>query len=141
MTALPDVNTLVALAWPNHVHHGAARAWFADARRSGWATCPVTQAGFVRVSSNRRVTPDARTPAEVVRLLTALVAVGEHTFWPDDVDWTRPDGPATTRLGGYRQVTDAHLVALAAGAGGQLVTFDRGAKALRPDAVTLLTLA
>lgn len=28
--ALPDVNVLVALAWPNHVRHGRAHAWFAE---------------------------------------------------------------------------------------------------------------
>ena len=49
MIALPDVNVLIALAWPNHVHHDAARSWFAESRATGWATCPVTEAGFVRV--------------------------------------------------------------------------------------------
>ena len=56
MIALPDVNVLIALAWPNHVHHHPARparSWFAANRSTGWATCPLTEAGFVRISCNR----------------------------------------------------------------------------------------
>jgi hypothetical protein len=53
---LPDLNVLVALTWPNHVHHAQARTWFLGVNRAGWATCPITEAGLIRVSSNRRVT-------------------------------------------------------------------------------------
>lgn len=52
MAALLDVNLLVALAWPNHVHHQAALGWFQRNQAAGWATCPLTESGFVRVSSN-----------------------------------------------------------------------------------------
>ena len=40
VTALLDVNVLIALAWPNHVHHAAARAWFED-RRDGTVGQPA----------------------------------------------------------------------------------------------------
>lgn len=60
MIELADVNVLVSLAWPNHVHHARARAWFPEFGTPGWATSPITAAGFIRVSSNRRVIPDAR---------------------------------------------------------------------------------
>ena len=53
MITLPDVNVLIALAWPNHVHHDPARSWFAANLNTGWATCPLTEAGFVRLSCNR----------------------------------------------------------------------------------------
>ncbi len=126
MTFLPDVNVLVAIAWPNHVHHTAARNWFADGRAAGWATCPVTEAGFVRVSSNRRVIPDARSVREAMSVLRALRAVGGHRFWPDDVSLAACPEVAFDDLQGYRQVTDAMLLALAARNRGTLVTFDRG---------------
>ncbi len=61
MIDLLDVTVLVALAWPNHVHHHSARRWFAH-RPGPWATTPVTECGFVRVSSDRVVIPDAVTP-------------------------------------------------------------------------------
>lgn len=138
--SLLDVNALVALAWPNHVHHGAITEWFGETGRDGWATCPMTQAGFVRVSSNRRVIPDARSVGEAVEHLRRLCDVGDHAFWSDEIAWTDPAGPASGRVQGYRQVTDAHLVALAARRGGTLVTFDAGARQLSPDRVTLLSI-
>ena len=85
MIRLLDVNVLVALAWPNHVHHGRALAWFRGIRDEGWATCPATESGFVRVSSNFRVIPDARTPAEAISLLREMKSIPGHTFWPDDM--------------------------------------------------------
>jgi len=51
--ALLDVNALVALAWNSRIHHAAVRRWFVAHHAAGWATCPVTESGFVRVSSNR----------------------------------------------------------------------------------------
>lgn len=56
---LLDVNALVALAWDSHIHHARMRAWFATNSPAGWATCPVTESGFVRVSSNSKVLPSA----------------------------------------------------------------------------------
>lgn len=123
MRALPDVNVLVALAWPNHVHHAAARAWFAAESPHGWATTPMTETGFVRVSANPRAVPGARPPREALLLLGRLCEQGDHEFWLDDVRLREVD---TSRMAGYRQVTDAHLVAVADRRGGCLVTFDRG---------------
>jgi predicted nucleic acid-binding protein len=59
MISLLDVNVLIALAWPNHIHHRLASRWFDRNRKSGWATCPLTQSGFVRVSSNAHILSDA----------------------------------------------------------------------------------
>jgi len=127
---LADVNVLVALAWPNHVHHARSRAWFAEFGMSGWATCPITEAGFIRVSSNRRVIPDARSVGEAVGILSALRAVGPHQFWTDDV--SPVDNPEVDfeALSGYRHVTDALLASLAGRRGGRFVTFDAAAAAL-----------
>lgn len=132
MIALLDVNTLVALAWPSHVQHRAALRWFQESRSSGWATCPVTQSGFVRVSSNRAVIADAKSPQEAIALLRRIVALPAHRFWEDDVAVATAGEIEATRLLGYRQVTDAHLLALAIRRGGRLATFDGGIRQLVP---------
>jgi hypothetical protein len=123
---LLDVNLLVALAWPNHVHHDGALAWWRRRRGGPWATCPATQFGFVRVSSNRLVVREAKTPGEAIALLARIVAQPGHVFWPDDVSIVDSAAIDAARIVGHRQVTDAHLVALAIRHGGRLATFDRG---------------
>jgi toxin-antitoxin system PIN domain toxin len=136
MAALLDVNVLVALAWPNHVHHVSAIEWFLQNRGSGWATSPLTQSGFVRVSSNRHVIPEAQTPASAITLLRQLTQVEGHTFWQDDIELCTSKHIATERIVGYRQVTDAHLVALAIARHGRLATFDRGIRDVIPAGVS-----
>lgn len=143
MIELADVNVLVSLAWPNHVHHAQSRAWFAEFGISGWATCPITEAGFLRVSSNRRVIPDARGTGEAVGVLRSLRAVGRHQFWTDDVSPVVSYEVDFETLSGYRQVTDAMLATLAGRRGGKFVTFDAAAAALcraNEIEVRLLTL-
>lgn len=132
MIGLPDVNVLVALAWPNHVHHARAVAWFRDDGARGWATCPLSQAGFVRVSSNPRAIADARMPQDAIALLQRYVALPSHHFWHDDVALADSPAIARDRLIGYRQIIDAQLLALAIVRGGRLVTFDRGITDLVP---------
>lgn len=129
---LPDVNVLVALAWPNHVHHQAAQAWFAAAQADGWATCPLTESGFVRISSNPRLTPEARRPREAVELLRRIIALPHHAFWDDTTSISSSELVAVDKLTGYRQVTDAHLLAVALGHGGAVATFDRGLRSIVP---------
>lgn len=124
--ALLDVNLLVALAWPNHVHHEGAMAWWRHRKGKPWATCPATQFGFVRVSSNRYVVREARTPSEAIGLLERIVSQPGHVFWADDISIVDSTAIDAARIVGHRQVTDAHLVALAIRHGGRLATFDRG---------------
>jgi toxin-antitoxin system PIN domain toxin len=130
---LLDVNVLIALAWPNHVHHAPALAWFDEVGRHGFATCPVTQAGFVGVSSNQRAIPEARSPREAREILRRITALAGHVFWPDDIEIARDKHIAWERLGSHAQVTDAHLLALAIRRGGRLATFDRGLLDLAPE--------
>lgn len=135
--ALLDVNALVALAWDSHVHHAAMREWFAANGSSGWATCPITESGFVRVSSNPKALPSAIGVSAARGVLTALRALDGHRFLVDDVSIVDPDVP---ELAGYRQVTDAHLLTLARRSGMRLVTFDTGISALADGGdVELLT--
>jgi toxin-antitoxin system PIN domain toxin len=135
--ALLDVNALVALAWDAHVHHLAIRGWFAASASTGWATSPVTESGFVRVSSNRAVLPVAISTADARAVLAALRRAGSHRFLSDDVSMVDADVPA---VAGHRQVTDAHLLTLARRHGVRVVTFDAGLAALGGDRdVELLT--
>jgi uncharacterized protein len=124
---LLDVNALIALAWDSHVHHVTMRAWFAENAANGWATCPITESGFVRVSSNGKAMPSAIGVDAARAVLSALRAVDGHRFLTDDVSITDRDVPPIV---GHRQVTDAHLLALARRRRARLVTFDRGVLAL-----------
>jgi toxin-antitoxin system PIN domain toxin len=119
--ALLDVNALVALAWDSHVHHGAMRAWFKANGSAGWATCPITESGFVRVSSNPIVLPSAIGVSAAREVLSTLRARPDHRFLADDVSMSDSDMPS---IAGYRQVTDAHLLTLARRRGARVVTFD-----------------
>ncbi len=83
--ALLDVNALVALAWYSHVHHARIRAWFAENASRGWATCPVTESGFVRVSTNPKVLPSPIGITDARRVLVALRAAEDQRFLVDDV--------------------------------------------------------
>jgi len=124
---LLDVNVLLALAWPNHVHHSAARAWFESAHTSGWQTCGVTESGFIRVSSNVRVTPDARTPAEAALLLHRICSLAGHEFVADTVSLAETFELLGQIAHSSSDVTDAHLILLARAADATFVTFDRQA--------------
>ena len=132
MIALPDVNVLVALAWPNHVHHDAAWAWFDADRNAGWATCLLTEAGFVRVSCNRAAVHHTVTALDAIEVLHSLTRLGSHRFWPLDRSIGAMPESVSARLQGYRQVTDAVLLVTAIQRGGRLTTFDGGLKGLVP---------
>ena len=127
--ALLDVNVLLALAWPSHIHHEAAHDWLSIHQSGGWATCPMTQCSFVRISSNLRALPEAVEPVEALALLRMIVARDGHHFWTDDLALYETIVPADL-LSGYRQVTDFYLLGLAINHGGRLATFDKGVAAL-----------
>jgi toxin-antitoxin system PIN domain toxin len=145
MVALPDVNVLVALAWPTHVHHDAAHQWFEEQAASDWATCPLTQSGFVRVSSNSKTILEAKSPREAIQVLDLMLAHPRHVFLADDVSIADRHVIAIDKLVGYRQVTDMHLLGIALKNGARLVTLDRNIANLVPPgfdketAVTLIT--
>jgi len=125
MAYLLDVNVLVALFDPDHIHHQAAHAWFASARDSGWATCPLTENGLVRVLSNPAYPGRRTTVADAVERLGLFTLSGDHTRWPDDISLLDPAHIVPHQLTGHRQVTDAYLLGLAVYHGGTLATFDR----------------
>ena len=123
-TALLDVNVLLALFHPDHPHHEAAHDWFTDNHARGWATCPLTQNGFVRMVANPRLGAVNR-PVDILKSLAQLCRNKHHVFWPDAVSLTDTKlfNPALIR--GYRQLSDIYLLGLAKRMGGHLATFDR----------------
>jgi hypothetical protein len=124
MRVLFDVNVLVALFDPGHVHHDRAHRWWAQNRKPDWATCPLTQNGFVRVLSQHGYPNQVSTPIAIEFLGGALQTPG-HEFWADDVLLTDHKRFVRDRILGPKQITDLYLLALAVRRGGRLVTFDK----------------
>ncbi|MCE3003511.1 MAG: TA system VapC family ribonuclease toxin [Pseudomonadota bacterium] len=125
MRALLDINVLIALLDADHIHHGRARDWLSSNIAAGWASCPLTQNGYVRVVSQPAY-PKPLSPAAAIGLLREACATRHHAFWPDDasiLDEARIDA---SRIHGPRQLTDVYLLALAQAHGGRFVTFDAG---------------
>ncbi|CAN5691074.1 type II toxin-antitoxin system VapC family toxin [soil metagenome] len=124
MTALLDVNVLIALFDETHVHHEVAHDWFADHSPRGWATCAVTQNGFLRIMTDPRsaVLDDGAT---VFASLRTLCRSSDHTFWPETVSLLDESLFDTSVLVSARQITDVYLLGLAVRMGGRLATFDR----------------
>lgn len=129
---LLDTNVLVALLWPSHAQHDVAGRWFIRHRSRGWATCPLTEAGFVRIVSNPAFSRDAVTPREASGLLAANTGAADHLFWPADQPFAAAVVSAGPRLVGHQQVTDAYLLGLALKRGGVLATLDERIAALTP---------
>ena len=123
--ALLDVNLLVALFSPDHVHHEIAHDWFADHRAEGWATCPVTENGFVRVLAAIRDGAGPTPPAELVERLRQFCASGHHRFWPASLSLRDAKIFKPSFVHGHRQLTDVYLLGLAVTMGGCLATLDR----------------
>jgi uncharacterized protein len=123
--ALLDVNLLVALFDADHVHHDLAHDWFADQRTHGWASCPLTENGLVRVLSNPRYGSPSGSVASIVDRLLAFRASGHHEFWEASISLTDKDLFSPAHIRGHAQVTDAYLLGLARKKGGCLATFDQ----------------
>jgi uncharacterized protein len=123
---LLDVNVLVALLWPAHQQHDAAAKWFARNRKNGWVTCPFTEAGFVRITSNPSFSRDSLRPIEAFKLLRENTEADDHFFWAADFRSDEVYSRFAIRMLSHQDVTDAYLLTLADLKGGILATFDKG---------------
>lgn len=124
MRSLFDVNVLIALLDTDHAHHRRATAWLARHIGDGWASCPLTQNGCIRIMAQPTY-PNALAAEEVAGRLAEATATDFHRFWPDSVSLL-DDGRVRWRaVLGARQLTDVYLLTLAVAQGGRLVTFDR----------------
>ena len=124
MRALLDVNVLIALLDAGHVHHAAATQWLEAHIAQGWASCPLTQNGCVRVMSSESY-PHPQPVAEVAARLREATQTPLHEFWPDAMSVLDHNLFDQGRWLSSRQVTDAYLLALAVQRGGTFVTLDR----------------
>jgi toxin-antitoxin system PIN domain toxin len=141
LIALPDINVLLALAWSNHPHHEAAHGWFAGTADNGWATCVLTQSGFLRLSMNPQVVGVALDCKTARGLLAKLAGQADHLY----VDRAPALEGALfeaigSRIVGYRQMSDATLVLIARAHGLQIVTFDRALENICPWPENVLVL-
>ena len=123
MRSLLDVNVLIALLDADHTSHRNAREWFGEHATEGWASCPITQNGCVRIMSHPGY-PNAHSVHEIMQRLRAATADRTHEFWPDSQSLLDERLIDATRVHGPRQLTDVYLLALAVKHGGRLVTFD-----------------
>jgi hypothetical protein len=122
--ALLDINVLLALLDGDHVDHEWAREWLEREIQTGWASCAITEVGFVRIISQPRY-PSPVPVAQAVERLGRATSTANHEFWPCSVSLLGEQVIRRDRLLGPRQVTDAYLLALAVAREGRFVTFDR----------------
>lgn len=124
MRALLDINILIALLDRQHVHHSIAARWLHDNIDHGWASCPLTQNGCIRILSQSGY-PNPSTPRQVAERLTEATSTTWHRFWMDDISLLSERTADWSHILGSRQITDVYLLALAASKNGRFVTLDR----------------
>jgi toxin-antitoxin system PIN domain toxin len=122
--ALLDINVLLALLDSDHVDHGRAMAWLDREIPSGWASCAITENGFVRIISQPRY-PSPVPVAQAMARLAQATNTASHEFWPCSVSLLSDEVVESERLLDPRQVTDVYLLALAVAHGGRFATFDQ----------------
>ena len=127
---LLDVNVLIALLEPGHDFFQKSQEWFKSSGKDNWGVCPLTEIGFVRITTNSSFYPGPRTHEEATSILEQLASRPGYRYWPLEDSWTALTAPFAPRISGHQQVTDAYLLGMAIKEGGVLVTFDRGLKYL-----------
>ena len=127
MRALLDVNVIIALFDPDHAFHQRAHVWWAANAKRGWASCPLTENGAVRIMSNPNYSDQARfTPGDLIGRLREFASQTNHEFWQDEISLRDENFFAADRIHSSRKLTDLYLLALATKHEGRLVTFDEG---------------
>lgn len=101
-----------------------AREWIEADIDQGWASCAITQNGFIRIVSQPRY-PSPISPSEAMFRMTLATGNPRHEFWHCAVSLLDEQLIDRSRIHGSRQVTDAYLLALATHHDGRLVTFDQ----------------
>ena len=124
MIALPDLNVLIALLDPQHVHHDPSHHWFAQHSSAGWATCPLTQNSVLRIIGHPRYPNSPGSLAVVIPLLVGLFSHPHHQFWADVLSWSATTAIHGDQLVANGQITDVYLFTLVVPYHGMLVTFD-----------------
>jgi toxin-antitoxin system PIN domain toxin len=123
--ALLDINVLISLFDPLHPHHQAAHNWLSHNRKSGWATCPITINGCIRILSNPRYPNGVPTLGDAAERLRDACSTPDHHFWPDSITLFDDSLFRLSMIGGHQKITDAYLLGLAVRNHGRLATFDQ----------------
>jgi toxin-antitoxin system PIN domain toxin len=129
--SLLDVSVLLATWWAKHEFHQTVGRRLSTIRAEGWATCPITEAGFVRVSAQPS-TKLASSMEQALLVLKANLSEADHIFWPNDASVAELLPEIRQRLVGPKQITDAILLDLAIRKGARLVTLDQRLRNLLP---------
>lgn len=140
--ALLDINVLLALLDSDHVDHVRARRWLDREIESGWASCAITENGFVRIISQPRY-PSPVPVAQAMSRLARAADTSSHEFWPCSISLLNDRVIERERVLGTRQVTDVYLLALAVAHGGRFATFDQSVpltavRGARPEHLSIL---
>jgi uncharacterized protein len=126
---LLDVNVLVALAFPDHQLNTRAHSWFRRESGPEWATCALTQAGFLRQAW--RVLGGSRAAfGQALAGLERDCKNPNHEYWSVDTDLRELSDSMRSRLIGPNQIADMQLLMMAHRHKGQLATFDAGIREL-----------
>ena len=131
MISLLDVNILIALFDAAHHRHDDAHNWLAVNRSQGWATCPITQNGCIRIISHPGYSGHLSIPDISSRLWNAIHAE-DHHFFEDSISLCNPDRFHHSEMQSSKALTDLYLLGLAVKNKARLVTFDTG---IVPDMV------
>lgn len=142
MRALLDINVLIALHDRDHVHHVRAATWFEANIEHGWASCPLTLNGCLRIMSQ----PGYSSPQPLPTLITMLqrsTGASVHETWFDDISILDAERFQHTHMHSHNQLTDLYLLALAVKNKGRLVSFDQripmsGVRGARPQSMVTL---
>lgn len=126
LKSLLDLNVLIALTDPAHQHHQKARNWLASSGGERLGICPLTESGFLRVTTNPAFRPGPHTVEQAMAILQALKGYPGYRYWEINESWVTLTAPFAARIFGHQQVTDAYLLGLAIKEKGVLVTFDKG---------------
>jgi toxin-antitoxin system PIN domain toxin len=129
---LLDANVLIALAWPQHVHHAMAHAWFERIGGQDWASCAATQLAFIRISSNPKLFGGA-SPRAATEMLRRIIALPGHQYWADTQAPVNSPLFDAAQFVGHKQVTDLYLLVLTQQHQGVLATLNTGLSQLLPD--------
>jgi uncharacterized protein len=125
MLYLLDVNLLLALCDPQHMHHELAHQWFSAVGKPSWATCPITENGFIRIASHPSYPNSPGDASRTTAILRTFCQSGGHHFLQDNISLTDVSlfrfSPALTA----KQTTDIYLLGLAVKHDGKLATLDR----------------
>lgn len=127
---LLDLNVLIALVDSSHQHYKRVQDWFDASGKKSWGLCPLTEAGFLRVTTNPAYRTDPHPFARAIAILQALKKYSGFQYWEIGKSWVELTLPFAGRISGHQQVTDAYLLGLAIQEDGILVTFDKGIRYL-----------